>query len=198
VSTVGAALTLTLARARRRPWRALAPALGIALAAAFLGAVWAEGTIAGEQAARTTLSSLTPAQRAVTITWQGATSPAVGRQARSALTGLGLGPTTTATLLSPVRLNGHVVRPAAIAPLTAWTAAGARAPGPCRATTCPVLLDGTGIAADQTLAAPGVRLPIVGAAALRSSARSASCRVRRPDHRCSWAAIPLASSDSPG
>ncbi len=170
MSTVGPALTLTLARARRRPWRALAPALGIALAAAFLGAVWAEGTIAGEQAARAALSSLTPAQRAVTITWQGAATPAVDRQARAALSGLGLGPLTTVTLLSPVRLNGHVVRPAAIAPLGRWTATAARSPGPCRGPTCPMLLDGTGIAPDQTLAAPGVRLPILGTTTLHSAA----------------------------
>jgi putative ABC transport system ATP-binding protein len=170
VSTVGPALTVALARARRRPWRALAPALGIALAAAFIGAVWAEGTIAGQQAARVALSSLTPAQRAVTITWQGAATAAVDRPARAALSGLGLGPTTAATLLSPVRLNGHVVRPAAIAPLTSWITAGVRSPGPCRATTCPVLLDGTGIATGRVLAAPGVRLPIVGPAALHSSA----------------------------
>ncbi len=198
MSTVGPALTLTLARARRRPWRALAPALGIALAAAFLGAVWAEGTIAGEQAARSALSSLTPAQRAVTITWQGAATPAVDRQARAALSGLGLGPMTTATLLSPVRLNGHVVRPAAIAPLAPWTVAGARSPGPCRAATCPMLLDGTGIAPDQTLAAPGVRLPIAGTTRCIRRRRWASCRARRRGRRCWWAAIPPASSASRG
>jgi hypothetical protein len=167
---VGPALTLALARARRRPGRALAPVLGIALAAAFLGAVWAEGSIAGEQAARSVLRGLTPAQRAVTITWQGAATPAVDRQARTALSGLGLGPLTTVALLNPVRLNGHVVRPAAIAPLAPWTAAGTSSPGPCRATTCPMLIDGTGIRAGRTLAAPGVRLPVVGAAALRSAA----------------------------
>jgi hypothetical protein len=175
VSTVGPAMTLALARARRRPWRALAPALGIALAAAFIGAVWAEGTIAGEQAARSALASLAPAQRAVTITWQGAATPTVDRQARSALTGLGLGlggrgPITTATLLNPVRLNGHVVRPAAIAPLTPWTTTGVRAPGPCAATACPMLLDGTGIRPGETLGAPGVHLNVIGAAALRSAA----------------------------
>jgi hypothetical protein len=174
VSTVGPALTLALARARRRPWRALAPALGIALAAAFLGAVWAEGTIAGEQAARSVLQSLTPAQRAVTITWQGAATATVDRQARAALTGgLGLGgrgQITTATLLSPVRLDGHVVRPAAIAPLGEWTGPGGRVPGPCRANTCPMLLDGTGIRPGQTLGAPGVHLPITGIAGLRSAA----------------------------
>ncbi len=168
--TVGPALTLALARARRRPWRALAPALGIALAAAFIGAVWAEGTIAGEQAARSTLAGLTPAQRAVTITWQGAAGPGVDRQARAALTGLGLGPTTTAALLSPVRLDGRVVRPAAVAPLAPWTSAGVRVPGPCRATTCPMLLDGTGVRPGHTLSAPGVHLRVIAAAALRSAA----------------------------
>ena len=170
MSTVGPALMVAIARARRRPWGAVAPALGLALAAAFIGGVWAEGTIAGEQAARSALSGLTPAQRAVTITWQGAATAAVDRQARAALSGLGLGPTTTATLLNPVRLNGHVVRPAAIAPLRSWITTGARSPGPCTAGSCPMLLDGTGIAAGQTLAAPGVRLAIVGTASLRSAA----------------------------
>jgi hypothetical protein len=171
VRTVGPALTLALARARRRPWRALAPALGIALAAAFIGAVWAEGTIAGEQAARVALASLTPAQRAVTVTWQGAATAAVDRQARAALRTLGFGAaTTTATLLSPVRLNGHVVRPAAIAPLTPWASAGVRAPGACRAGTCPMLLDGTGIRPGEPLRAPGVNLEVTGTAALRSAA----------------------------
>ncbi|MGZ4311099.1 MAG: hypothetical protein ACXVR1_03220, partial [Solirubrobacteraceae bacterium] len=117
--------------------RALAPALGIALSAAFLGAVWAEGRVAGEQAARATLSGLAPAQRAVTVTWQGAATPA--------------------TLLNPVRLNGHVVRPAAVNPLAAWTSTGVSAPGPCRARGCPMLIDGAGVRTGETLAAPGIR-----------------------------------------
>jgi hypothetical protein len=170
VRTVGPALALALARARRRPWRGLAPALGIALAAAFIGAVWAEGTIAGEQAARARLASLAPAQRAVTVTWQGAATAAVDRQARAALAGLGLGATTSATLLSPVRLHGHLVRPAAIAPLAPWMGSGSQVPGPCRDTTCPMLADGTGIPAGQVLGAPGVQLRVTGDATLRSAA----------------------------
>jgi hypothetical protein len=170
VRTVGPALALAVARARHRPWRGLAPALGIALAVAFIGAVWAEGTIAGEQAARARLASLTPAQRAVTVTWQGTASTAVDRQARAALAGLGLGPTTTATLLSPVRLHGHVVRPAAIAPLAPWTGSSVEVPGPCRATTCPMLLDGAGARPGDVLGAPGVHLRVTGTAALRSAA----------------------------
>jgi hypothetical protein len=178
VSTVGPGLTLALARARRRPWRALAPALGIALAVAFVGAVWAEGTVAGEQAARAELAGLTPAQRAVTITWQGAATAGVAQQARTALSGLGLGARgrggrgaiTATTLLNPVRLEGHVVRPAAIAPLAPWTDPGVRVPGPCDAATCPMLLDGSGLRAGQTLSAPGVHVQVTGATALRSSA----------------------------
>ncbi|MGZ4193380.1 MAG: hypothetical protein ACXVRW_13070, partial [Solirubrobacteraceae bacterium] len=130
--------------------RALAPALGIALSAAFLGAVWAEGRVAGEQAARATLSGLAPAQRAVTVTWQGAATPA--------------------TLLNPVRLNGHVVRPAAVNPLAAWTSTGVSAPGPCRARGCPMLIDGAGVRTGETLAAPGIRLEVGGHTSLRSAA----------------------------
>ncbi|HTU94736.1 MAG TPA: hypothetical protein VMF14_02780 [Solirubrobacteraceae bacterium] len=185
MSTVAPALSLALARARRRPWQGLAPALGIALAAAFLGAVWAQGTVTGEQAARAQLAGLSPAQRAVAVTWQGTATPTVDRQARAALTGLGLGPTTSATLLSAVRLDGHLVRPAAISPLASWTDAAApgaqgepgepggrpgRGLGPCHGTTCPMLLDGTGISTGVTLRAPGVGLTVAGRATLRSTA----------------------------
>ncbi|HEY6523097.1 MAG TPA: hypothetical protein VIY10_04960 [Solirubrobacteraceae bacterium] len=168
--TAGPALALALARARRRPWRGLAPALGIALAVAFIGAVWAEGTVAGEQAARVRLANLTPAQRAIIVTWQGAATGAVDRQARAALARLGLGPAATATLLSPVRLHGHLVRPAAIAPLAPWTGPGVEVPGPCRGTTCPMLLDGAGVRPGEVLGAPGVQLRVTGTAVLRSAA----------------------------
>ena len=53
-----APLSLAAARARRRPGRWLLPALGVALAAAFAGAVVAEGTIAADQSARSVLSRL--------------------------------------------------------------------------------------------------------------------------------------------
>ncbi|MFL5860185.1 MAG: hypothetical protein ACJ780_05330 [Solirubrobacteraceae bacterium] len=167
---MGAAPALAFARARRRPLRVLAPVLGIGLAVGFLGAIWAEGTIAGEQAARSVLSSLTPAQRAVTATWQGTATRGADRRARSLLAGLGLGPITTATLLNPVRLNGHLVRPAGIAPLATWTRRGARDLGRCRASRCPVLVDGTAIRPGQTLRAPGVHLEVTGRASVRSAA----------------------------
>src|SRR6201999_2158676 len=69
-----------------------------------------------------------------------------------------------------------LVRPAAIAPLAPWSDAGARGGrggrvlAQCRSTTCPMLLDGTGIRPGTTLGAPGVHLHVTGAAALRSSA----------------------------
>ena len=147
------------------------PALGIALAAAFIGAVWAEGTIAGEQAARLGAAGLTPAQRAVTITWQGAATPAVDRQARAALGGLGLGPVTTATLLSPVRLQR--ARRATGGDRAARAVDGRRRRrSPARAAPRPAPFSWTGpaIQPGETLGAPGVRLPVTGTATLRSAA----------------------------
>jgi hypothetical protein len=58
------------ARVRRRPGRWLWPALGLTLAVAFACDVAAEGTIAGDRAARATLAQLGPLQRAVTVTDQ--------------------------------------------------------------------------------------------------------------------------------
>ena len=85
-----APLSLAAARARRRPGRWLLPALGVALAAAFAGAVVAEGTIAADQSARSVLAGLTPVQRAVRVTWQGVVTDSVSRRAHALLSGLGL------------------------------------------------------------------------------------------------------------
>ena len=109
-----APLALVAARARRRPGRWLLPALGVALAAAFAGAVAAEGTIAADQSARSVLTGLSPSARTVRVTWQGVVTDSVRRQARGLLGGLGLGGQTEVVLLNPVRLNGTLVRPAAI------------------------------------------------------------------------------------
>ncbi len=165
---------LIRARARGRPGRWLLPALGVALATAFAGTVAAEGTIAGDQGARTVMNALTPLQRAVRVTWQGVVTPGVQRQASALLHGLGLGTQTQVALLNPVRLSGLVVVPAAIGPLGPWVSSGAsgRAPpslGPCRQNACPVLLAG-GEVRPRTLSAAGVRLEIVGNARLRSAA----------------------------
>ena len=164
---------LASARGRRRPARWLLPALGIALAAAFAAGVAAESAIAADQSARSVLAATSPLDSEVRVIWQGAIGPGVADQARALLRGLGLGSQTEVVLLNPVRLDGVVVRPAAIAPLGQWLAGPARAGsalgrlGPCRLERCPMLLVGRG-PVPSTLTAIGVRIQVVGSAALRS------------------------------
>jgi hypothetical protein len=173
VRGLAAPLTVVRARARRRPGRWLLTALGIALSTAFAGAVLAEGTIAGDRGARNVLTGLSLLDRSIRISSQGVVTPAVQRQARSVLGGLGLGAQTEVVLLSPVRLSGTVVRPAAIEPLAGSlvrsSTRAAAALGPCLPRACPVLIAGSPPAL-TVLAAAGVRIPIAGRAHLSSAA----------------------------
>lgn len=168
MSGLGAIATLVLARVRRRPGRWLLIVVGIAIATAFAGAVAAESTIAGDQAARSSLAGLTPLARTVRITWPGVVTPSVERRARSVMRSLGIGPTTAVAVLSPVRLSGIVVVPAAIDPLPAWVRSRAT-PGPCRAASCPMLLAGATLPV-HVLRASWIRIPIAGTAVMRSAA----------------------------
>jgi hypothetical protein len=180
MSGLGAITALVLARARRRPGRWLLMVVGLALATAFAGAVAAESTIAGNQAARSALAGLSPLSRTVRVTWQGVVTPSVERRARSLIGSLGIGVPTEVALLNPVRLNGIVVRPAAIDPLSAWVDSSAR-PGSCRAEACPMLL-------------AGARLPVSTLTALGSASRSReprSCGLRRR-----WDSSPVSPGDS--
>ena len=135
---LSAPLMLAAARGRRRPSRWLLPALGIALAAAFAAGVAAQAQIAGDQSARSVLAATSPLDSTVRVTWQGPVGPGVADQARALLSGLGLGSPTEVVLMNPVRLDGVVVRPAAIAPLGRWFPGSP--PGPCRPQRCPMLL----------------------------------------------------------
>ena len=155
------------ARARRRPARWWLPALGIALAAMFGASVAAQSQIAGDKSARSVLEGTAPVDSEVRVTWQGAIAPGVADQARALLNGLGLGAQTEVVLLNPVRLDGLIVRPAAIAPLDRWLP-GAPRVGPCRPDLCPMLLAGGG-RAPSTLTAFGVRIQVAGLAPLRSA-----------------------------
>jgi hypothetical protein len=160
---------LAAARGRRRPARWLLPALGIALAAAFTASVAAQAQIAGDQSARAVLAAASPLDNQVRVTWPGPVSPGVTGQALALLRGLGLGSPTEVLLLNQVRLDGVVVRPAAIAQLGRWI------PGPlpgrlgaCRPERCPMLLVGGG-QVPSALTATGVRIQVVGSAPLRSA-----------------------------
>ena len=140
----------------------------MALAVAFAAGVAAESQIAGDQSARSVLEATSPLDSEVRVTWQGAVSPGVADQARALLSGLGLGSQTEVVLMNPVRLDGVVVRPAAIAPLDRWLPGAALGRlGPCRPERCPMLLVGGG-PVPSTLAAIGVRIQVVGSASLRS------------------------------
>ena len=164
-----APLTLAAARGRRRPARWLLPALGIALAAAFAAGVAAESQVAGDEGARSVLDRTSRLDSAVRVTWQGVVTPGVADQARALLRGLGLRSRTEVVLMNPVRLRGVVVRPAAIAPLGRWLPAALLGRlGPCRPERCPMLLAGGG-PVPSILAAIGVRIQVVGSAALRSA-----------------------------
>jgi hypothetical protein len=163
---------LAAARGRRRPARWLLPALGIALAAAFVGGVAAQSQIAGDQSARSVLAAVSPLDSQVRVTWQGPVSPAVTNQALALLRGLGLGSPTEVLLMNPVRLAGVVVRPAAIGSLGRWLpGAWPGRLGPCRPQGCPMLLVGGGPPprVPSVLIAAGVRIEVVGSSPLRSA-----------------------------
>ncbi len=162
-------LTLIIARARRRPGRWLLIGLGIGLTVAFAGAVAAQGTIAGDQAARSVLLGLAPLDRAVRVTWQGPVSGSTREQATALLRSLGLAQQTEVDLLNPVRLDGIIVRPAAIEPLARWTTPPAPGLAPCGQASCPVLAVDASVGR-ATLTAAGVRLTVAGLTHLRSAA----------------------------
>jgi hypothetical protein len=163
-------LRTVLARARRRPGRWLLTVLGLALATGFAGAVSVESTVAGDQAARSVLSRTTELERTVAITWPNPVSPAIERRANAVLQRLSLGPRSAVLLLAGVRLNGTIVRLAAIDPAGSWLAsAPGRGVSRCTAARCPMLLLG-GTLPRRVLTAAGVRIVIAGRAELRSAA----------------------------
>jgi hypothetical protein len=160
---------LVAARGRRRPARWLLPALGLALAAAFVASVAAQAQIAGDQSARAVLAEASPLDNQVRVTWPGPVSPGVTDQALALLRGLGLGSPTEVLLLNQVRLDGVVVRPAAIAQLGRWLPGPWPGRlGPCRPEDCPMLLVGGG-SVPPSLTAFGVRIQVVGSSPLRSA-----------------------------
>jgi hypothetical protein len=160
---------LVAARGRRRPVRWLLPALGMALAAAFAAGVAAQSQIAGDQSARSVLGGASPLDSQARVTWPGPVSPSVTDQAQALLRGLGLGSPTEVLLMNPVRLDGVVVRPAAIAQLGRWLPGSlAGRLGPCRPGLCPMLLVGGG-QVPSALTAIGVHIQVVGSSPLRSA-----------------------------
>lgn len=162
-----AVLLLVRRRASNRPARWLLTALGIAAATAYGGAIVAEATIAGDEAARASLRSVPVSELVVRISASGVVTPAAQRSARSALRRLGLSASTEVVLLNPVRLGPTVVRPAAIEPLSRW--ARPAPPTRCRPGSCPMLALGASLPL-ETLRIPGLRLPVPARSQLHSAA----------------------------
>ncbi len=170
VRALTAPLVLVIARARRRPAQWLPGLLGLTLATAFAFAVVAEGEIAGDRAARATLAAVSSLGSTVRVTSQGPLAAGQDAQASALLDRLGLPAQTRVVLMSEVRLNGVVVRPVAIAPLTEWLPSPLAARlGPCTERSCPMVLVGGSL--DQTyLRAFGIHIHVVGTAPLRDAA----------------------------
>ena len=157
---LAAVFTLVLARARRRPGHWLAAGIGLAVATAFACGVAGEAAIAGDQAARGVLRDASPLDRAIRLTAQGPGSDARALRAQRLLSRLGAEPVSRVILLSPVRLGGAIVRPAAVSPLTRWASGAAAATlGNCAGTVCPVLRTTT--LRPTRLSAYGVLLRVV-------------------------------------
>jgi hypothetical protein len=128
-----------------------------------------EAVIVGDQSARAALGALSAADATVRVTWQGVPTPRVARAARHALRQLGLRNQSEVVLLNPVRLNGVIVRPAAIDPIEPWLASSdVSRLGSCLPRACAVL-DATRGRLPQVLTSAGVRLRVVGDAPLMSA-----------------------------
>ncbi len=164
---MSALLSLALAHARRRPWRFLLAAAGMAVAVGFALTVIGEATISGDQAARDSLAQSSVLERTVRLTWTNPVTPAVEHQARRLLARLGTPATSEAVLVSPIRLSGSLVRLAAVAPLTRWSSGGPLL-GACYTADCPMLLAG-GRLSSSTLTAAGIRISVTGTAQLRAA-----------------------------
>ena len=171
-----APVALGVARARSAPSRWALPALGIALATALLISAAGGGAVAGERAADDAVTRLTPAERAIRLTWSGGTSQQVDTRAVAALRRM----TPAAQTRSLLYLTTSVQRPvagrprqsaqlAAIAPLSRWVRlTSGRLPRTCTPRRCEVLAAGGGHVA-ETVVRSDTRLITVGTATLRST-----------------------------
>ena len=167
VRGVRAAAALGLRRAVRRPGRWLGVALGVALAAALLWGAGAEGTIAGDRAARGVLAHVGPGESRALLTWNGGAGPAVDREARGALRAMGAGRAGRGLLMAATRVGGVPVRLAAVAPLAPALRLldGRPARGACLPRRCEVVRL-AGSVPPPRLADRGVTLVVTGRAAL--------------------------------
>ena len=139
--------------------------VGVAVAAAALGAVIGGSTITADRSLRAALEQLPVAQRSFTVTWQGA-PPAGGyaridRIATAALRTLGPGPPARTLAYPELNLDGQLALVGAVDDPGRWLRLrSGRLPRTCVPARCEVLqAKGTPV---NSLAEPGLRLVVVG------------------------------------
>ncbi len=137
-------LRVAAARARARPGRGGLVVVGVAVAAAALGAVIGGSTITADRSLRAALEQLPVAQRSFTVTWQGA-PPAGGyaridRIATAALHTLGPGPPARTLAYPELNLDGQLALVGAVDDPGRWLRLrSGRLPRTCVPARCEVL-----------------------------------------------------------
>jgi hypothetical protein len=147
-------------------WRPMSvAAFGVALAACALAVAFAASAIVENRAVADAVDQLPANARDVEVSWVGVgSSPSeqpgkLDRQARAALSAVGLAPSARTLAYRDARLDGQVVRLAAADDLSKWLVVErGRLPRPCSPARCETVLVGRG-------AAPRISgLPVVGVA----------------------------------
>jgi hypothetical protein len=165
-------LRLAVVRVRRRLRIALLTALAIAAAAAALAVVLAGSLVAQERSTARALDRQPPGARSLQVAYFGlpgdTSLPTLDRAAREALREVTTAPPVRVLQMKTIVLDGIAVRVRALDGLARWvTLKTGRLPASCTPERCEVL----GIAGTRRIpSAPGLRLVVVGTAALGSAA----------------------------
>jgi hypothetical protein len=157
-----AAVRIGTRRARRTSRYWLAVPVALTLAGALLGETVCGAVVAGDRAARQTLSS---AASSVSLSWNGGATAEVDRQARRELAAAGAVDVGRGLVMLPTTFARHLIRPAAVRPVApgVHVMSGRLPRGQCRATRCEVLRV-SGPALPRTLVDRHVRLIVTGTA----------------------------------
>jgi hypothetical protein len=171
VTALLAPLAVAAARVRRRPFRGLLAALGIAAATATLAATMAGGRVSSELAVQRALARVPVEQRALRVIWSGPPSRpyrAIDRPARRQLATLAHGPAVATVLYRETRFDeGRIAAVAGLDDIGRYVRlTSGRLPRSCTATRCEVVqVAGTPLASAST---GGARLVRVGEGRLTS------------------------------
>ncbi len=172
MNTARAPLTVALARVRAQPGRALLVAAGVIAATAMLAGVLAANVTSQDQAVRRAVEELPPAEQTFRLDLFSASAVDTRRDdrvARRVLKSLAPTPVRRAVLFRTLRIDGELVRLAAVDRLAeAVRVEAGRLPRTCTPKRCEVLQIGTG--GRGVLAEAGIAVVRVGTGTLRDDA----------------------------